>query len=115
LSILLRDQVIYFVFFSGVDGFYVACPVVFSVNLDCTVGADDSAVGAAGAVVARGLSREVALAVGFFGDADYVIGAYGKTKGATLATFAIDYDFTSHLRIRLLEHYTERSEGCKDQ
>lgn len=34
--------------------------------------------------------------------------AYRNTKGATLATLTIDYDFTCHL-----EHYTKVYDFCK--
>jgi hypothetical protein len=55
------------------------------------------------------LSGEISFAVGFFRDADYVVGAHGNTKGAALAAFNIDYNFSGHLRI----FYRRRRSECR--
>ena len=53
---------------------------------------------------------EISLAVGFFRNGDYVVGAYGNTKGAALATFDIDYNFSGHLRIFYRRERRDRRE-----
>lgn len=114
-------------------GWFNLVRIVVAINLNCAVGADDGAICAAGAAGISRLSREITLAVGFLGERDYAVRAYRHTKSATLATFHIDYDFTSHLRIVCRgEHrekqnnnmrtprqsgvyYTGIKAGCKEQ
>ncbi len=94
-------QSYFFVFFYGVDGFYVNFlgAGFVPIYLDGTIRADNRAVGAAGAIWSCGCSGEVSLAVGLLRNSDYVVGAHGNTKGAALATFDIDYNFSGHLRL----------------
>jgi hypothetical protein len=56
------------------------------------------------------LGGEISLAVGFFRNGDYVVGAYGNTKGAALATFNIDYNLSGHLRIYFTAENAETAE-----
>jgi hypothetical protein len=88
-------------FFYWVDGLYVNFirAGFVPIDLDGTIGANNRAVGAAGAIWPCGYSGEISLAVGFLRNGDYVVGAYGNTKCATLATFDIDYNFSGHLRL----------------
>ena len=68
-------------------------------DFDGAVGTDNRAICAAGAVWSCGFSGEISLAVGFFRNSDYVVGADSNTKGAALTAFDIDYNFSGHLRI----------------